>query len=200
MQRKEYSAGATKFLFWFAEFRKIVSLLRSGKTMIEIKELAITDNIFSAATPTRSGQIFNTVSARVSSLPDEFYILFEKSSLETQKLIALVAVMETDSLFFEFMNDVYREKLITGDTALIDADVRIFFADKQRESEKVAGWTDRTIVNLRKCYKSYIAEAGLSEHGTGDRKIIKPLIDGELKRLLSDTGRRQTLDILSGTR
>ena len=200
MQRKEYSASATKFSFWFAEFRKIVSLLRSGKTMSEIKGLATTDNIFSAATPMRSGQIFNTVSARVSSLPDEFYSLFDKSSLETQKLITLISIMNTDTLFFDFMHDVYREKLITGDTVLSDADIRVFFLDKQRESEKVAGWTDRTFVNLRKCYQNYLVEAGLLERSTGDRKILKPLIDEGFTTLLSASDMKPVLKVLTGTR
>jgi len=200
MQRKEYSAGAVKFSFWFAEYRKVISLLRSGKTINDIKELATSENIFSAATPMRSGQIFNTVSARVLSLPNEYYSLFENSSLETQKLIALIAVMESDSLFFDFMNDVYREKLITGDTIISDSDVRVFFAEKQLESEKVSGWTDATLDRLRKCYKTYLAEAGLLERGAGDWQIIKPLVDGELARLLTDTNKTQALNVLSGTR
>ena len=200
MQKKEYSAGAVKLLFWFAEFRKVVSLLRAGKTIQEIKALAINENLFSAATAMRSEQIFSTVSARVASLPDDYYKLFEDSSLETQKLIALLSIMETDALFFDFMNDVYKEKLITGDTHITDPDIRVFFADKQRQSEKVAGWTDETLVRLKRNYKTYLSEAGLLARGVGDRKIIKQLIDDKFLRLLSDTNRKQAYYILTGSR
>jgi hypothetical protein len=55
MKRKEYSAGAVKLSFWFAEFRKVVTLLSSGKTIQEIKQLAANENLFSAATAMRSG-------------------------------------------------------------------------------------------------------------------------------------------------
>ena len=200
MRRLEYSAGSVKLSFWLSEFRKIITLLRSGKTMQEIKELAISDNIFSAATPMRSRQIFNTVSARVLSLPDDYYDLFENNSLETQKLIALIAIMNTDTLFLDFMNDVYREKLITGDCVLSDADIRIFLSGKQRESEKVAGWTDETLDRLRKCYKTYLAEAGLLERGVGDRTLIKPLIDESLAALLSENDMKPVLKVLAGVR
>jgi hypothetical protein len=200
MQKKEYSAGAVKLSFWFAEFRKVVTMLRSGKTVQEIKTLAVNENLFSAATAMRGGQIFNTVSARVTSLPEDYYKLFEESSLETQKLITLLSIMETDALFFDFMNDVYKEKLIIGDMQIADADIRIFFALKQRQSEKVSGWTDGTFVRLLRCYKTYLSEAGLLERGVGDRKIIKPLVDDRLVRLLSDTNRKQAYKIFTGTR
>lgn len=200
MQRKDYSAGAVKLSFWFNEFRKMVSLLRSGKAMSEIKTLVENDNIFSAATPLRSKQIYNTVSARVTSLKDRYYDIFEKSGMETQKLIALISIMNTDTLFFDFTNEVYREKLITGDTVLTDADVRVFFLDKQREHEKVAGWKDETLIRLRKCYKTYLAEAGLLERGVGDRKIIRPLVDDSLAALLSEGDMMPVLNVLTGTR
>ena len=197
MQKREYSAGAVKLSFWFTEFRKVITLLRSGKTLQEIKALAVNENLFSAATSMRSGQIFSTVSARVMSLPDDYHKLFEESGLETQKLIALLSIMETDALFFDFMNDIYKEKLIIGDTQITDADIRIFFADKRRQSEKVSGWTDATLIRLRKCYKTYLSEAGLLERGVGDRKIIKPLIDDKFVRLLSGTNRKQAYNILT---
>jgi len=104
-------------------------------------------------------------------------------------------------LFYDFMNDVYREKLITGNIILADADVRIFFTDKQRESEKVSGWTDATLDRLKRCYKTYLSEAGLLlERGKGDRKIIKPLIDNRLSALLAETNKNQIVSILLGTR
>jgi hypothetical protein len=200
MQHKDYSAGAVKLSFWFAEFRKVVSLLRSGKSMEDIKLLAEQDNIFSASTPSRSKQIYNAVSARMSALTDEYYNLFEISSIETQKLIVLVSIMNTNTLFFDFMNDIYREKLITGDTVISDADVRVFFHDKQRESEKVAVWTDETLARLGTCYKTYLLEAGLLDRGVGERKVIKPLVDGRLAALLSESGMNPILKVLTGTR
>jgi len=200
MQSKEYSAGAVKLSFWFTEFRKVISLLRSGKTMKDIKELALYDNIFSASTPLRSKQVFDTVSKRISALSDAYYKVFENGSLEMQKLIALIAIMNTDTLFFCFLNEVYREKLIIGDSILTSADLRVFFMNKQRESEKVALWTDATLTRLQNCYKTYLAEAGLLGRGVGDRKIIKPLIDNGLAELLADSNMVSILNVFTGMR
>jgi hypothetical protein len=200
MQRQEYSAGAVKFSFWFAEFRKVISLLRSGKSFEEIKKLSAEENIFSASTVARGAQILSTVSLRVKSLSEGFYYFFESSDLTSQKLIVLIAIMNTESLFFDFVYEVFREKLITGDTLLADSEVRVFFLNKQRESEKVAGWTDETISRLQKSYKLYMSEAGLIDHGIGDRKIIKPLLHDSLIKLLRDSDMELILNALTGVR
>ena len=62
----------------------------------EIKRLSENENIFGAPTRMRATQIFNTVSARVKSLDDSFYPIFEACDLASQKLFALVAAMSYD--------------------------------------------------------------------------------------------------------
>ena len=200
MKRKEYSAGMVKLSFWFAEFRKVIELLSSGKTLPEIKQMNVQENIFSAPTQARAIQIFNTVSTRVKGLDSSFYAVFAKSDISTQKFIALIAVMQTDSLFFDFVYEVYREKLILGIDELADSDVGIFFKNKQLQSEKVAKWTDYTLKRLGTCYKTMLMEAGLIDQGTGTRKILKPILDKALEECMKVNGMETTLRALTGVR
>ncbi len=200
MERKEYSAGMVKLSFWFSEFRKVIQLLNSGKTLPEIKKLNLEENIFSAPTQARAIQIFNTVSTRVKSLDQSFYTLFEQSDISNQKLIALIAVMQSDSLFFDFVYEVYREKLIFGVDELADSDLSIFFKDKQLQSEKVARWTDATLKNLKKSYKKTLMEAGVTDRAKGNRKILKPILDKSLEDCLMANGMEIILHALTGVR
>ncbi|HPD00442.1 MAG TPA: DUF1819 family protein [Acetivibrio sp.] len=200
MVRKEYSAGMVKLSFWFLEFRKVIELLNSGKTINEIKEMNIKENIFAAPTMARAIQIFNTVSDRVMSLDESFYKLFEKSDIATQKIIAIIAVMNVDSLFFDFVYEVFREKLIIGNYTLSDSDIRSFFKDKQLQSEKVAGWTDYTLKRLGMCYKTMLMEAGIIDRATGDRRILKPIIDVALEKCMKDHGMELFIHALTGVR
>lgn len=200
MKRKEYSAGMVKLSFWFAEFRKVIELLSNGKTLPEIKQMNVQENIFSAPTQARAIQIFNTVSTRVKGLDSSFYAVFAKSDISSQKFIALIAVMQTDSLFFDFVYEVYREKLILGIDELADSDVGIFFKNKQLQSEKVAKWTDYTLKRLGTCYKTMLMEAGLIDQGTGTRKILKPILDKDLEECLKINGMETTLRALTGVR
>ncbi|WP_366924735.1 DUF1819 family protein [Metallumcola ferriviriculae] len=200
MKRKEYSAGMVKLSFWFSEFRKVIQLLNNGKTLPELKKMNLEENIFSAPTKARAIQIFNTVSTRVKCLDHSFFILFEQSDILNQKIIALAAVMESDSLFFDFVYEVYREKLIIGVDELADSDFGIFFKNKQLQSEKVAKWTDYTLKRLGNCYKTMLMEAGVLERATGTRKILKPILDKTLEDCLKANGMEITLNALTGVR
>ena len=200
MKRKEYSAGMVKLSFWFAEFRKVIQLLNSGKTLLKIKNMNVEENIFSAPTQARAIQIFNTISTRVKSLDQSFYKLFERSDISNQKVIVLIAIMQSDSLFFDFVYEVYREKLILGIDELADSDIGIFFKNKQLQSERVASWTDYTLKRLGACYKTLLMEAGLIGQSVGSRNIVKPIIDKALEECLKANGMEITLRALTGVR
>ena len=178
MERKPYSAGAVKFSFWFMEFRKTVQLLSEGKSFADIKKLNEETNIYGAPTKLRAQQIYSTVTARIKTLDESFYPIFLSSDLATQKLFVLTAALLHDTLFFDFVYEVVREKMILGSDELTDADIRIFFKNKQEQSEKVASLQDYTLHRLGSCYKTQLYEAGLleSNQANSTRKILKPIL------------------------
>lgn len=200
MHINEYSAGMVKMSFWFLEFRKVINLLNEGNSWDEIKRLSIEENIFGAPTTARAKQILITVSNRVKSIDEGFYTLFESSDISTQKIIVLIAIMNTDTLFFDFVYEVYREKLILGSDTLTDSDLGVFFKNKQVQSDKVAGWTDYTLKRLGACYKTLLMEAGMIDRALGERTLKKPILDIGLERRLKDTGMELVLKALTGVR
>lgn len=200
VDKKRYSASAVKVSFWFAEFRKVMQMLGRGYGMSEIKELNLRENIFSASTPLRAKQIFQTVSGRVLALDADICALFLSSDLATQKLIALVAAMAYDELFFDFVYEVVREKMIMGNDQLTDSDIRVFFKEKQEQDERVARWTDATFVRLAKCYKTMLYEAGIINKDVGARIIIPPIVDPQLQGWLEDHGMTRYANALTGER
>lgn len=200
MERREYSAGAVKHSFWFMEFRKVVLLRQEGKSWDEIKRLNENENIFGAPTPLRAGQIWSTVSGRIKCLDDSFYPVFDSCDVASQKLFALVAAMAYDTLFGEFVYEMIREKMIIGVNDIADSDVRIFFKNKQQQDEKIAGWTDGTLLRLGRCYKTMLFEAGVISKAKDVRRILKPLPDPAMERWLTDQGMEYYLKALAGVR
>lgn len=198
MERKEYSAGAVKMSFWFVEFRKVVHLLDEGKSMDEVKQLALNKNLFAAPTILRANQIFSTVSGRIKALDESFIPVFMTGDLATQKLVALIAAMAYDTLFFDFVYEVIREKLMLGSNELKGSDVRVFFKDKQQQNEKVAAWTDATLVRLGRCYKTMLYEAGVIDKAKSARKIFRPILDTELTRWLEKNDMAIYIKALTG--
>lgn len=202
MERKPYSAGTVKYSFWFMEFRKTVQLLCEGKTFTDIKELNEEENIYGAPTKSRAQQIYSTVTARVKTLDESFYPIFLNSDLSTQKLFALTAALLHDTLFFDFVYEVVREKMILGSDELTDADVRIFFKNKQEQNERLASWKDDTLHRLGRSYRTQLYEAGLlvSNKAGSTRKILKPILDLEFERWLYERDLGIMVQTLTGVR
>ena len=200
MERKEYSAGAVKHSFWFMEFRNEVKLLSEGKNFEDIKELCRNENIFAASTSGRAAQIFNTVSSRIKAMGDGFYPVFLNGDISTQKIFNLAAIMANDTLFFDFVYEVIREKMIIGCNEYKPGDLNNFFRDKQLQSEKAAGWTDATFTRLGKSYNTFLFESGMTDRGKDVRKIFRPILEPDMEKWFIDNDMEPMVRALSGVR
>lgn len=190
MKKNEYSAGAVSYTFWFMEFRKVVQLLAEGKTFKDIKRLSDEENLFGAPSKARAKNIYSATVARVKALDESFIPVFLDSDLATQKQFALAANLAYDTLFFDFVYEVVREKMIIGSDEIEESDFRIFFKNKQEQDDRVAGYTEETIRRLIRSYKTQLFEAGLLDDNTRatTRKILKPILDALVKHWLEDFG------------
>jgi hypothetical protein len=174
-----------KHLFWFSEFKTAVRLLNEGKNMEEIKTLSKVENLFYTRTAYRGKTVFSAIAARIEAVPDEFIILCGNIDTESQKLIAVISVMAADSLFFDFMYEAYREKLIVGDRIMTMGDFAQFFRNKQVQSEKAAVWTDMTISRLGSAYRNVLLNSGLLKNlKRNEWSVEKPIINRQLTEVI----------------
>ena len=92
--------------------------------------------------------------------------------------------------------------MIIGSNEITDADIMIFFRNKQEQSPDVAKFTDETISRLKRSYKTRLYEAGmLDEPRKGDtRNILKPILDAVLVHWLEDYGYAPIIKALEGVR
>lgn len=138
MVKNGYSAGMVSKPFWYVEFKKVIKLLQEGKTLDDIKKLSLEQNIFGVSKEYRAKEIYNCVRGRAKIFDNEMIDLFCKADLATTKIMALIAVLKTDRLFFEFLYEVYRDRVLLGIRVLEDSDISIFFKNKQMQDETVA--------------------------------------------------------------
>ena len=198
MTELQYSAGLMSQSFWFLEFKKVVKLRQSGMDYNDIKKKCIDDNLFGAAKEYRALRMAGYVINRVKTMDDQLIELFLSSELATQKLINLVTILKTDRLFFEFVYEVYREKSILGVGVLEDADVNVFFTQKEAQSELIAGWKDSTKKHLRSCYLNFMTDANLLTVVNKKKTITPPIVDIALERYLISNGDEVLLKALTG--
>ena len=114
VRAERYSAGIMSESPWFLEFKKLVQLYHSGLTYEEVRRRCIEENVFGMQTERRVISAFQYLNRRYQFMDKVLVDLFCDSDLATQKLINLIAAVSGDRLFFEFLNEVYREKCILG--------------------------------------------------------------------------------------
>lgn len=104
----------------------------------------------------------------------------------------------TDRLFFEFMYEVYREKLIIGNLQFDDSNTRVFIKNKSEQSEKVANFTPQTKKRLIGEYKTYLNMAGLLVENNNRLMIKKPILDINLEEKMKKNGLYPYLRVFLG--
>jgi hypothetical protein len=198
MKEMNYSAGMVSCLFWFVETRKTADLIVKGKSKGEIKEIVLTENIYQVKAENRSNRIFNAIYKRLIVLPKEVIEYIVTSDIATSKLLILISVMKADKLFFEFMYEVFRGKIILGDYIVTDRDINIFFDEKKRQSEIVSKWTEESIAKLKQTYIKILIESGLISVNDGKRTIVTAGLNYKVRPILENNSMLVFLNAITG--
>lgn len=193
-----YSAGLMSQSFWFIEFKKVVKLISNGKSDEEIKSICIEENLFGAAKEYRAKRMCGYILNRAKMLDQTMTDLFLNSDLNSQKIINLITILKGDRLFFEFMYEVYREKVILGLPNIEDTDLKVFFSKKEAEHEEIEIWKDTTKKKLRSTYITYLVDANLITIIDKQRTITPPILDIALERYLEACGDTAIIKAITG--
>lgn len=198
MANEIYSAGLMSQSFWFLEFKKVVSLRQAGTTYDNIKKKCVENNLFGAAKEYRALRMTGYIVNRVKSMDEELIDLFLKANIETQKLINLITILRRDRLFFEFVYEVYREKVILGAETMEDVDVNVFISQKEMQNDVISGWKDSTKKHLKSNYLNFMTDANLLTVIDKRKTITPPIIDTALEQYLRISGEEVMIKALTG--
>ena len=194
----EYSAGVVSRPFWYQETRKTAKLINEGVSKDSLKQKVLEENTYQAPTEYRATQIFNATMRRLASLDDFLVGEIANADLTTSRLLVLISIMKTDLLFFEFVYEVFRDKLLLGENLIQDKDFSIFWSRKKEQSETVSSWKDYTLDRLKQCYSRMMFEAGLLEEPKGDRKIVRQVIRPDVVEYMKNNGLEAFVIALTG--
>ncbi|WP_286908247.1 DUF1819 family protein [Clostridium sp. UBA1652] len=184
----EYKSTIKSRPYLYKETKKASSLINAGIRVDEIKSKSLEDNIFQFESEARKKEVASIVIARLKSLDEQIIYSIENTNIETSKILVLYSILKTDRLFFEFINEVYKEKILLKDLIIRDKDFGVFFQNKREQSEKVASWSEYTFKKLKQVYIRILFESGLIANQKGERKIKIPIIEGEVKDYLYSIG------------
>lgn len=186
-KKSKYSCTLAVAYFLFFELKQVLHLKEQGLQDSEIKEQIRAENLFGYNAKSSIKSSLTSVLRRINVLDDTLRRMVIEKPAETGKIVNLYAIMKTDRLFFEFINEVIREKLEQNDYHLERKEVNVFMTAKAEQDDTVAAWTEKTVNKLKQAYIKVLCDAGIvRDRKTGDLSRI--LMDVELKRHLVDIG------------
>lgn len=194
----EYKSTIKSRPYLYKETKKASSLINRGLRVEEIKGKSLEDNIFQLESEARKKEVASIITARLKSIDEHIIYSIENSNIETSKVLVLYAILKTDRLFFEFINEVYKEKILLKDLFIRDKDFGVFFQNKREQSEKVASWSEYTFKKLKQVYIRILFESGLIANQKGDKEIIVPIIENEIKEYLYSIGDKVYINAVLG--
>lgn len=194
----EYKSTIKSRPYFYKETKRASSLVNEGLDVNNIKGKSLQENIFQLESEARKKEVASIITARLKDLDKQIIYNIENSNVETSKVLVLYAILKTDRLFFEFINEVYKEKILLKDLFIKDKDFNVFFQNKREQSEKVASWSEYTFKKLKQVYIRILFESGLIVNQKGDREIKIPIIESEVKDYLYNIGDGVYLNAILG--
>ena len=195
---KKYSSGLVSEAFWFIEFKKMVIMRHEGRTWDEIRELYVEQNMLAMPRKQRATRIYGYLKGRVETLDSDISEIFINSDLQTQKTVNIISIALKNRLFYEFLYEVYREKIQTGASEITHSDIDSFFRKKQEQDKTIGAWTEHTFKRLKGAYFTLLTESGLLKTQGNKKMINPPVLDESLESYLIKSGSKQLLKALTG--
>lgn len=170
MNKKPYSSAIKKTPFKYPVAKKIAKLMLDGKDRTEISRLCCDENYIEIDSADRRREITNVIYARLCSLDEYLLSEFYNGDVATSKFILVYAIAKTDTLFFEFLFEKYREALLSNERHYLSVgDFDEYFESKKQSDLIVAKWGQYTLECLTKGYRNILVDSGL---GRRERKNI----------------------------
>jgi hypothetical protein len=193
----EYSSSLNGASYLLFELKQVVKLQQKGLSTQEIRNKVVDENVFQFENKGRITRTFPSVMRRAKVIDLTLASLMTEGSVEMSKVINLYAIMKTDLLFYEFMDEVISEKLQNNDYLIEKKDINLFFTTKSEQSDKVASWSAINTEKLKRAFMQVLFESGMFKDRRG-KELNRLIIDEQIKNHLIHIGDIRYLRAVGG--
>lgn len=171
------------------ELKTAAELYCQGNSYEKIVELSLNENVFQVNTERRRKEMADCIVVRMKYLDDFSLRRIAEGTIFLANTLSLYAMMKTNPLVYDFMNEVYREKAELMINRITDADMNQFMDVKAQQIEAVANWTDGNKEKVRGALRNALIEAGALRDMGSFYMVLVPVLDMDLvQNLLSVDG------------
>lgn len=198
MNRKLYSSAIKKTPFKYPIAKKIAKLMLDGLDREEIYIECFDNNYIEIESPDRRHEITNVVYSRLVALDEFLLSQFNNGDVSTSKFILAYAIAKTDTLFYDFMMEVYRDALLGDKNYLSIDDFDQFFETKKQTDLIVSKWGDHTLRCLTKGYRNILVDSGLGVRERRNIVVERVMIHPAVEKHIAEIGDGEFLQVMLG--
>lgn len=198
MNRKPYSSAIKKTPFKYPIAKKIAKLMLDGLDREEIYIECFDNNYIEIESPDRRREITNVVYGRLVALDEFLLSQFNNGDVSTSKFILAYAITKTDTLFYDFMMEVYRDTLLGDKNYLSIDDFDQFFETKKQTDLIVSKWGDHTLRCLTKGYRNILVDSGLGVRERRNIVVERVMIHPAVEKHIAEIGDGEFLQVMLG--
>jgi hypothetical protein len=180
MKNQKYTSVIKKTPYKYYIAKKIADLIYKGLDRIEVYNECFTNNLIQVDSLERRREVTNVIYDRLILLDKYLLEQFLYGDIVTSKFILVYATAKSDSLFLDFLFEVYREALLNEKQYISLDDFDLFFLGKKENNFTVNGWGAYTIDQLGKGYRNILVESGLGKREKRNILVDKILIHPEV--------------------
>lgn len=180
MDNQKYTSAIKKTPYKYYIAKKIADLIYKGLDRIEVYNECFSNNLIQVDSLERRREVTNVIYDRLILLDKYLLEQFLYGDIVTSKFILVYATAKSDSLFLDFLFEVYREALLNEKQYISLDDFDLFFLGKKENNSTVNSWGVYTIDQLGKGYRNILVESGLGKREKRNILVHKILIHPEV--------------------
>ncbi len=184
--------------FMNIESKRIAEMMLQGKSEEERRYEAVELNAIQMPSLDRRKTSYKEISHRLSFLDDFLLEKFMNSDADTAKAILAYSILQADQLYYEFMREIYLEKILLLQKDLAKKEVINFLYKKAEQSEVVAKWADNTKERLAVGFIQMMRESGFILSNHEEHQVKRPFINQSVGEYLRKNGIKPIVEIMLG--
>ena len=167
--------------FYYTDIKRTAKIVMDKRySREELIEIIKEKGIIEYNTEYNFNKKFLSINKRINKLNEFLIIKLAEESPDIGKFINLFSIVLNERIFYDFFNEVIKEKYFLLDYYITNDEFISFMNEKEEQEEEIKNWSSETKRKIIVKIKAFLVESGYLVKTKTGYKIIRPLIPDDI--------------------
>ena len=167
--------------FYYTDIKRTAKIVMGKRySREELIEIIKEKGIIEYNTEYNFNKKFLSINKRINKLNEFLIIKLAEESPDIGKFINLFSIVLNERIFYDFFNEVIKEKYFLLDYYITNDEFISFMNEKEEQEEEIKNWSSETKRKIIVKIKAFLVESGYLVKTKTGYKIIRPLIPDDI--------------------